>query len=206
MHQRFDARQLLAELSARMKTGKVFFLEAAPFGQRHRQRIAERQHCRRGRSRRESERASLFRHRAVEHDVSSLRQRGKLTAVAGKHGIACHRDQLHFQPLDRRQQRKQFFGLATVRKCDHHVAARDHAEIAVNCFCRMQKQRRRSRRTESRCDLARDQSALAHSGDDDARAAAAIQQFDGLPKRPAPSDQQCGPQAHGELLPQLEQH
>ena len=56
-------------------------------------------------------------------------------------------------------------------KSQHNVPAHNHAEIAVNRIHRVHEECGRSDRTEGGRDLAGDDAALAHAGDDDAPAA-----------------------------------
>jgi hypothetical protein len=49
----------------------------------------------------------------------------------------------------------------------HHVAARDHAEVAVAGLGRMHEERRRAGAGQRRRDLVRDMAGLAHAGDHD---------------------------------------
>ena len=76
MHQRFDARQFLSQLSARMQVGKVFFLEPASLTQSHGQRIAESKHGGSRSRRRKPERASLLRDRTIQGNIGSRSKRG----------------------------------------------------------------------------------------------------------------------------------
>ena len=55
---------------------------------------------------------------------------------------------------------------------EHRVAARQHAEVAVTRFRRMQEEGGRAGGGEGRRDLLRDEAGLAHAGGDDAAAQA----------------------------------
>ena len=119
-----------------------------------------------------------MRHRAVERDVGSLRQRRKCARVFPRRVefIAGHGDQRHAQPLHGSQHLQDFGRLAAGRQRQHYVATHHHAQVAVHGFGGMQKQRGTASGGERGRDLARDQSALAHASDHDA-AGATIQHF-----------------------------
>ena len=76
VHQSFETTQTLAEFSAGMQGGEIFFLEAAALEQRNRQRIAHGERRSSGGGGREIQRAGFFFHGDVEHDVARLRKRG----------------------------------------------------------------------------------------------------------------------------------
>ena len=88
------------------------------------------------------------------------------------------RDQSQSQPLNRFQQRDDFFGVAAVGHGQHHVIAHQHAQIAMNRLGRMQKNRRCPRAGKCRGDFPSDQPRFPHA-DHDHAALAGQQQFDG---------------------------
>ncbi len=91
------------------------------------------------------------------------------------------RDQLAANAADRHQQLQNLFRLAAGGERQHHVAAHQHAQIAMDGLSRMKIQRRRPGRAERGRNLARDDPALAHAGYHHA-AAAGIQAFHGALK------------------------
>ncbi len=82
--------------------------------------------------------------------------------------LAADRDQRCRHALEQRQQGDDFGRLAGIRNRQHHVLARDHAEVAVARFAGMDEERWRAGGCERRRDLAADMAGLAHAGDRDA--------------------------------------
>ena len=77
--------------------------------------------------------------------------------------LAGERDQLGAAALHQRHDLQQLLARAGVRDGDEHVAALDHAEVAVARLGRMHEVRRRAGAGEGRGDLARDVAGLAHA-------------------------------------------
>ena len=176
MHQIADFCELLAELAAGMQFSKILGLEALAQAYRNGERIAQRQHCRGARRRRQVQAAGFAFHAAVERHIARLRQR--------RLQIAAETDQRIAFALERRQQSQNLLSLAACGERNDHVAGHQHAEVAVHRFGGMQKQCRASGRTQRCGNLLRDDAALAHAGDDHApiALAAAHNQLDGAIK------------------------
>ena len=156
--------------AARMRAREVLDRKAARVEQRERERVAERERRGRARRRREAQRARFGIDRRIEMHVGRLRERRLL--------VAGERDDLRALALQMRRQQHELVGLAGIRKHHHDVAGRDHAEVAVRGFRRMDEERRRARRRERGRELARDVARLADAGHDDA-AAGMEDQLDG---------------------------
>ena len=154
-----------------MEQREVLGREAALLEQRDRERVAERHawpSCSpsaRGRAgrppRRRSRRAPRRRSRA------SVESRSPVIAISGSR-----------ERRATRQQAQHLLGLAAVRDGDEHVAAHEHAEVAVAPLAGVQEERRRAGAGERRGDLPADDARLADAGDDDL-APAGEQEVDG---------------------------
>ena len=144
--------------AARMRTGEVLDRKAARVEQRDRERIAERQHRRRARRGREAQRAGFGVDGGVDVHVGRLRERRLL--------VARQRDDLRALPLEMRRQQHELVGLAGIRQHHHDIRRRDHAEVAVRGFRRVDEEGRRARRRERGRELARDVTGLADAGHD----------------------------------------
>ena len=97
---------------------------------------------------------------------------GALARVSRINLITSHRDQRHLQSLERSQQAKNLFSLATSRKSHYCIPANDHSEVSMNSFYRMHEQRRRSSRIQSSRNLACNDAAFAHASDHNSTIAA----------------------------------
>jgi hypothetical protein len=82
--------------------------------------------------------------------------------------LAGHGDHGHAHALDGRDDHGQFAALAGIGNGDQHVLRRDHAEVAVGGFGRVQEQGRGTGRGQGRRDLAADVARLADARDDHA--------------------------------------
>src|SRR5207244_4971543 len=80
-----------------MKLRKIFFLKSTRFQQNHCDRIAERQHCRRTRSRRQIQWTSFLLDVYVENDMRVFRERGI--------GIPADGNDFDLKPRDRRDRK-----------------------------------------------------------------------------------------------------
>ena len=130
-----------------MNVREVFLPESLGDEQRHRQRVAERERRGRACGRHEVHRARFLGDVAIERDVRRLAERRR--AVAG------YRDHPCAEALDRFEQPQQLLRLAAVRQRDDDIVALQHAEIAVDRFGRMKKERRRAGARQRRGNLAR---------------------------------------------------
>ena len=172
-----------------MQFGKILRAEAFAQADRNGQCIAQRQHGRGARGRRQIQPAGLALHAAIESHVAGLRQRRIQIARKAHQRVA-----FSFQG---RQQAQNLFRLAAHRERHNDVAGHQHAQVTVHRLGRMQKQRRAPGRAERRRDLLRDDAALAHAGDYHAAVSlTAVQdQFDGARKgfshRPFQARGQC---------------
>src|SRR5207302_10968127 len=95
-----------------------------------------------------------------EDDVACLRDGGLR--------ISGESDERNLEALERVEQRDNFSRFAAVRYREHYIATRNHAEIAVQRFGRMQKKRRRARAGKCGGDFFANDTGLAHTGDDHA--------------------------------------
>ena len=93
-------------------------------------------------------------------------------------GRAGDRHELRAEAPNRLEQPENFVGFAAVGQRHDDIVVLDDAEVAVNRFGRMQKERRRADARQRRRNLAADDARLAHAGQDDA-AAAFAQELDG---------------------------
>jgi hypothetical protein len=157
----------------RVEVGEVAFLEAAFFGERNGEGVAEGKHGGGRGGGRQAHGAGLLGDRAIENDVGGLSERGIKRAGHGQ--------QLHFQTFDVGQQVEDLFSLAALRESEHYVAAHDHPEIAMHGFGRMHKERRGAGGAEGGGDLTRHQTAFPHAGDDDTPTAG-VKALDGTVK------------------------
>jgi len=160
-HDVVDMReQLAAQRTTRVRARKVLGAETAGVEQRHRERVPQRKLRRGAGGRGEVERAGLLRHAVRQHQIGVRRQR--------RLGPAGHADQRHAQALQGRQDGRQLVALAGVGNRQHHVAAGDHAEVAVAGLGGVDEQRGRAGGGQGRGDLASDMAALAHAHHDHA--------------------------------------
>ncbi len=155
-------QELAAQRAAGMVHRVVVAAEAARLQERHGQRIAQRKHGGGAGGGREVHRAGFLLDGRIEMNVRFHRER--------RSRVAGDRDDLRAAPLDEGQDAQDLLGLAGVRDGDHHVAGRDHAEVAVARFAGVHEERRRARRGHGGGDLAADVARLSHAGHDDAAA------------------------------------
>src|SRR6266478_2150775 len=159
VHLMLDAEKFLAETPCGMKRGEIIGAEATPFEKRDRESVADGHGDGGARGGREIERASFLADADVERDVASF----------GKSGgsLAGQRDERNIQALEGFEETDDFFGFAAVGDSEHRVTAREHAQIAMQSFRRMQKKGRRAGARKRGGNFSRDQAGLAHAGDDD---------------------------------------
>jgi hypothetical protein len=108
-------------------------------------------------------RTCFFGHADIQHRSCGLAER-RLRA-------ARHRDQRNAEPLDDRQDRQQLGGLAGIGDRDHDVVVRQHADVAMAGFGRVQEKSRRTRARKRGGDLVADVTRFAHPGYDHATGA-----------------------------------
>src|ERR1019366_8908275 len=96
----------------------------------------------------------------------------------GSEIVASHGDERHCEPLHRGQKLHDFGGFAAGGKCEHNIAADHHSQVAVQGFGGMEKKSWVSGGRQRGGHFASDDSALAHSGDDDATGTV-VEQLDG---------------------------
>ena len=102
-----------------------------------------------------------------------------LASASVECSLAGQRDERHLQALQRFEQADDFFGFAAVGDGQDGVAAREHAEIAVQRFGGMQEEGWRAGAGKRGGDFSADEAGFAHAGDDDA-AFAGEQEVDGF--------------------------
>jgi hypothetical protein len=125
MHEIADGKpHASSKLPTRVEEGKIALFKATARHDSDRQRVPHRQRCRNTGGRNQTKRTRFLRHLHIEHDVAALGQ--------GRSGISRNRDQLQTKAVvNDRKDPQNFFGLATVRNRDEHIAAGDHTQIAV---------------------------------------------------------------------------
>jgi hypothetical protein len=155
--------QLAPEAAAGVRTREVLLHEAARIQQRHCQRVAQR-HLRRG-----ARRGARFSGQASWSTALDS------TMSACCASVDCSRPVIatSVTPMapQRRQDRRELVDLAGVADGQHHIAGRDHAQVAVAGLGRVHEERGRAGGGQRGGDLAADVSALAHAHDDGATAA-----------------------------------
>ena len=117
-------KQAAPHHSARMKAREILLLKSARLQKHHRQRIAQREHDRRARSRRQVQRARLLFYIHVQQDLAILRQGGLRIAAEG--------DDSHLKTRQGRQDAQQFLRLPARAQRQNHVAIRHHPEIPMH--------------------------------------------------------------------------
>ena len=160
MHDVADELEHGAEPAARMQTAEVDGGEAAALQKRDRQRIAERGLHQGGGGGGEIVRTGFARLRQRQHHVGRLTER----AV----GRCRDGDQADAEAARIVDQVLELGGLSRPRQRHDHVVGRDHAEIAMACFARVDEKGGGAGGSESGRDLARDVAGLAHPGHDQA--------------------------------------
>ena len=88
-------------------------------------------------------------------------------AAHGAIGAAGEADKRHMLALQYRDQRQNLVGLAAVRDGEHHIAAADHAQVAVAGFAWMHEKGGRAGTGEGGGHFLADMARLAHAHDDD---------------------------------------
>ena len=150
--------ELRAQLAAGVQIPEIARGEALGFEQRHRQRVAERKLHGRRSGRRETVRAGFLRDGQAQADVRLAAER----AVA----LRSQRDERDAEALGVGDDRGELHALARPGQGDHHVAALQHAEVAVTGFGGMHERGGLASGGERRRHLARDVARLADAGDD----------------------------------------
>src|SRR6185437_6524325 len=128
--------------------GEVLFFEAAALGQGHRQRVSQRQHGGGGGGGGQAQRAGFLVHGAIERHVGGGSQGGELRIFAGGgahatrvEAVAGNADHRNLQALHGGQQLQNLFRLAAGGEGQDHVAAHQHAQIAMQGLRRMEEER-----------------------------------------------------------------
>ena len=171
VHQVLDAEKFFAEAAGGVKRGEVVVAEIATFKKRDGKCVADG-HCDgSARGWREIQGTGFFFHADVESDVAGFGESG--------FEIAGQSDERNFEALERFEEMNDFFGLAAVRDGDERVAAREHAEVAVERFGGMKKERWSAGAGERCRNFSRDEAGLAHAGENDA-AFAGEEEVDGF--------------------------
>src|SRR6185369_17524065 len=155
-----------------MEIGKIFLFEAAFFGDRYRQRVAQSEHGCSRRSGSEAQRARLLGNGTVERNIGGGGERREPPTVSVIEAVAGHRNEGNTQAFDSREQSEDFLGFAAGGEGDYKVPLHNHSEVAVDCFGRMQKQSRGAGGTEGSGYFPGHDSAFSHSRHDDASVAA----------------------------------
>ena len=176
-------QELAAKGTTGVRTSKILGRKSARIQQGNCQCITEGHRRRGARCRGQIQRTRLFAHGPVEVNVCLTRQRGSLVARDGNQAPAL--------TLDQRHNGKQFVVFARVGNGDEHVAATNHAQVAMHGFCRVNKVGRRSGTGQSGRHLACNVPRLADAADNHSPLARQ-NQFHGLGKVSAdPVDQSC---------------
>ncbi len=162
-------QQASAQCATGVRAGEVVGAESARVQQSHSQRVAHRQCGGGAGGGGEAQRAGFGSDAGIEVGVGLPRQR--------RGRVASHGDQFGALALDQRHDHRQFVGFAAVGQRQQHVAAGDHAEVAVGRLGGMDKVRRCAGTGKGGGDLAGDVAGLAHAGDDHS-AATGQQDFD----------------------------
>ena len=118
----------------------------------------------------------------LREQASSLTLTSRAISLAlGERGfqVAGQSDEWDFEAFERFEETDDFFGFAAVGDGDQSVAASEHAEVAVESFAGMKKERWRAGAGECGGDFSRDEAGLAHAGEDDA-AFAGEEEIDGF--------------------------
>ena len=143
-----------------MEVGEVFRLEAEGAADFDGQHIAEREHDGGGSCGRQLHCAGLAGHADVECEDAGLGERGRRTAAEA--------DECRTDAFGGGEKLEDFFGFAAVREREQDVSAGEDADVAVQRFSGVQELRGDSDRNHRGDDLAGDQAALAHTGENDA--------------------------------------
>jgi len=159
-HDVFDVhQQTTSEGATRVGTRKIFRRESARLEDGDSERIAHGQRGRGAGGRRKIQRTRFGRYAHVESNRRIARQ--------GRAALATQCDQRHIEPLDDRQDRQQFVGLAGIGKGQNHVLDGDHADVAVDGLGRVQEKSGAAGAGERRRDLVADVPRFPHARDDD---------------------------------------
>jgi hypothetical protein len=163
VHELADAGEALAQLAAGVEGGEILSAEAFFDGDGDGEGVSEGEHCGGGSGGGEAHSAGLGGDAAVERDVAGEGERGLCVAAEADEGVA--------DALDIGEQAEDLLGFSTGGERDDDVAFGQHAEVAVDGFCRVQKERRAAGGAERGGDLLSDDATLAHPGYDDATTA-----------------------------------
>ncbi|MNS79571.1 hypothetical protein D3C72_1132280 [compost metagenome] len=155
VHNIIHAQQkFTSQRTAWVREGKIFGGKTTRFEQRHGEGIAHHQRRSGAGRRRQAERAGLL--RDFHTQVNIRRTRHAALRATG------HANEGNVQTLEHRDQRQDFVGFTGVRQRNHHVLRRDHSEIAMGGFTRMDEEGRRSGTGEGRGHLTTDVTGFAH--------------------------------------------
>ncbi len=106
-----------------MKFCEILFIKSARLEQHHGQRVAQREHDRRARCRREIERTRFLLDVHIEKNMRVFRK--------GRFWITANGDDFHLKARDRGQDAQKFLGLAACAQGEDDIAVGHHPEIAV---------------------------------------------------------------------------
>ena len=154
-----------------MELRKILLLEPTLLEQRDGQGVAHCERRGRARRRRKSHGAGLFCDGHIQRDGAILGQR-RTHSADDRHNRNAH-------ALHEGQELQNFLRLSAIRNRNEHIAARQHAEVAVEPFGWMEKKRRCPGTRHRGGDLLPDQPGFAHARYDDF-ALAVIEQVHGL--------------------------
>ena len=136
VHDFVHAEEAFAEAARGMERGEIVVTKIAAVEKGNSERVADGHGDSGAGGGREIERAGFFVDAGVEDDFARLRD--------GGFRIARECDERDFEALQRVEQRDDFARFAAVGDGEHHVAASDHSEVAVQGFGGMQKKGRRA--------------------------------------------------------------
>ncbi len=162
VHELAHAGEALAQLAAGVERGKIFGLEAFLNRDSDGESVAKREHGSSGGGGREAHATGFTWHAAVERDITGERERGLHVATEADERVA--------DALDIGEKAEDFFRFTAGRERNDDIALGEHAEVAVDGFRRVKKDRGAAGGAECGGNLLCDDAALAHSGDDDAAA------------------------------------
>ncbi len=146
-----------------MQEGEILHPESLADAQGHGQGVSESQRRGGAGGGRQTQVACFL----VQPDVQAA---GRAAAEGGV-GLAGQDDERDLQALDELQEPDELQRLAAVGQGDHHVAVRQHAQVAVDRLSRVQEQGRRAGAGERCGQLVGDDAGLAHAPGDDPAAA-----------------------------------
>ena len=155
----YRKQQLPAQAAAGMEHRKLFGSKIMFPHERHGQRVTESQGRGSAGGGSQPQGAGFSFHAHVQDHVCIFRQ--------GRIGIAYHGDELRPDPPQGRQYVQHFPRLAAVGHSNDYVICRNHAQIPMDPFCRVQIKGRGAGAGQGRGNLMGDDAGLSHAGHDD---------------------------------------